>query len=133
MARIHGSKGQLYAGIAAAGVAESIAFITKWSMDFSTDDVDVTAFGDTNKAYVSGLPDASGSFEGFYDTATAQTYTAAIDGTARKLYLYPSTPSTAGPYWWGTAFLDFSIDTAVGDAVKIKGNFKAASPFTKVG
>ena len=132
MARIHGRSGRLYAGIASGGTAEPITYLNKWSMDFSTDDVDVTSFGDTNKVYVSGLPDFSGSFGGFYDTATAQLYTAATDGVARKFYLYPDSSSTA-QYWYGTATFDFSVTSGVGEAVAISGNFKAASAITKIG
>ena len=131
MARIHGRAGRLYAGIASAGTAEPITFLNSWSSDFSSDDVDVTAFGDTNKTYVSGLPDVSGSFAGFYDSASAQLYTAAVDGVARKFYLYPSTADAI--YWFGTATFDMSVETGVADAVKISGTFKAASAVTKVG
>ena len=131
MARLHGRAGRLYAGIASAGTPEPITFLNSWSFDASTDDVDVTAFGDTNKTYVSGLPDFKGSFAGFYDNATAQLYTAAIDGVARKTYLYPSTSDAI--YWFGTASFDVSIETGVSDAVKISGSFVATSAFTKVG
>ena len=131
MARLHGRSGRLYAGIASAGTAEPITFLNSWSFDASTDDVDVTAFGDTNKTYVSGLPDFQGSFAGFYDNASAQLYTAAIDGVARKTYLYPSTSDAI--YWFGTASFDVSIETGVSDAVKISGSFVATSAFTKVG
>ena len=89
--------------------------------------------GDVNKVYVSGMPDCSGSFSGFYDDATAQTYTAARDGAARNFCWYPKTPSNAGPYWFGTGLFDFSIETDIGGAVSVSGNFKAASPVTKVG
>lgn len=134
MARVHGRNGQLYVGISGtSSSAESIAFIKSWSIDFSTDDVDVTAFGDSNKVTVSGLPSATGSFSGFYDDATAQLYTAASDGGARRFYLYPKTPSTAGPYWFGTATFDFSVETPVDGAVTVSGNFAAASIVAKVG
>ena len=131
MARLHGRSGRLYAGIASAGTAEPITFLNSWSFDASTDDVDVTAVGDPNKTYVSGLPDFKGSFAGFYDNASAQLYTAAIDGVARKTYLYPSTSDAI--YWFGTASFDVSIETGVSDAVKISGSFVATSAFTKVG
>ena len=52
--------------------------------------------GDQNLIRVAGLPDASGDFSGFYDTVTAQTYTAATDGLPRNFYLYPSTLGTQG-------------------------------------
>lgn len=134
MARIHGRSGKLYVGIASdTAAAEAIAFVSKISLNFETDDVEVTAFGDTNKVYVSGLPDCSGSFSGFYDDATAQTYTAATDGLARKFYWYPKTASTAGPYWFGTAIFDFSVEVGVVDSATISGTFKAASPVAKIG
>ena len=132
MARIHGKSGRLYAAIASGGSAEPIAYLNSWTIDFSTDKADVTSFGDTNKVYVSGLPDSSGSFGGFYDDATAQLYTAAQDGVARKFYLYPSNAMT-GQYWYGTALFDFSVSSGVGDAVSVSGNWNAAGAITKVG
>lgn len=132
MARIHGRNGALYAAVASGGIAEPVSYLDSWSLDGKTDRVDVTAFGDSNKTYVSGLPDAQGNFSGFYDTASDQLYTAAVDGVARKVYLYPTRADT-GTYWFGTAFFDFSVSDAVGDAVKISGSFSAASDFIKVG
>lgn len=132
-APIHGRKGRLYVAIASsAASAEPIANLRSFSIDFSTDDVEVTAFGDTNKVYVSGLPDVSGSFAGFYDTAGAQLYTAAIDGDVRNFYLYP-TNNTTGTYWMGKGIFDFAIEQAVDDSVKISGSFKGASAVTKIG
>lgn len=132
MARIHGRNGALYVSLTSGGTAEPLAFCKKWSIDFKTDRVDATAFQDTNKIKVAGLPDASGSFDGFYDTATAQTYTAAIDGIARKFYLYPTTSAT-GTYFSGTAYFDYSVDTDVNGVVTFKGTFDAASAVTKTG
>lgn len=132
MARIHGRNGALYAAITSGGTAEPIAFLDQWSLNFNVDFVDVTAFGDSTKVYVAGLPDTEGSFNGFYDTATAQLYTAATDGIARKVYLYPDRTS-ASQYWYGTALFDFSISVETNGAVGISGNFRAASSFAKVG
>ncbi len=133
MARIHGRNARIMVGIASGGSAEAVAFQAKWSLDFSTDDDEVTAFGDVNKVYVAGLPDASGSFNGFYDDSTAQLYTAAQDGVARKVYLYPNFTGTPGQYWFGTGLFDFAVEIGVGESAKVSGNFKAASPLIKVG
>lgn len=133
MARVHGKRGKIYMAIASGGTAEAIPFQSKWSISAETDDVDVTSFDDGNKTYESGLPDASGDFSGFYDTATAQSYTAAVDGLARKFYLYPTTPSTSGPYWFGTVLADFTAEGAIDDAVKVSASWKAASLISKVG
>lgn len=132
MARAHGQKGRLYMAITAAGQAEPVAFINSWSLNLSVDNVEVTAFGDTNKVYVAGLPDASGSFAGFYDDATAQMYTAATDGVARRFYLYTNTTDST-KYFFGTALFDYNVETGVGQSVNISGDFQAASPIIKVG
>jgi hypothetical protein len=133
MARIHGRRGVVYVGIASDTVAASpVAFLNSWSINFSTDKADVTAFGDTNKVYVAGLPDAAGDFSGFYDDATAQTYTAATDGLPRKFYLYPSS-STATQYFWGTILPDFSVNAGVDGAAAVSSSWNAASAIAKVG
>lgn len=131
MARIHGRRGRVYAGVASGGTAEPIPFLTGWTIDFSVDKVDVTCLGDSNKTYVSGLPDASGTVSGFYDTETAQFYTASQDGLARKFYLYPDT-SDLTEYFFGTGLFDFSINGAVADGVAVSGNWAAASAIAKV-
>lgn len=132
MARIAGRNGALYMNLTSGGTAEPVAFLNNWSLDFSTEKIDVTAFGDTSMVYVSGLPDVQGTYAGFYDDATAQMYTAAVDGVARRFYLYPSR-GTAGQYWFGTAIFDMSVDASVDGAVAISGSFAAASPTAKVG
>jgi hypothetical protein len=131
MARIHGRRGRLYAGIEGESTtATPITFLNSWSIDSTVDRVDVTSFGDTNKVYVSGLADASGSFSGFYDTATEQLYSASQDGLARKFYLYPDISD--GDYWYGTALFDFSATGGVSDAVTVSGTWNAASAITKI-
>lgn len=131
MARNHGRYGRIYFNIASGGTAEPAVYIKSWSAKFSTDKVDVTSQGDSTKVYVAGLPDASGDFAGFFDDATAQAYTAAVDGIARRMYIYPT--SNTATYWFGTALLDFEVNEGVDQAVEIAGSFAAASAFTKIG
>lgn len=133
MARLHGRAGRLYVGLTgSAATAEPVAYLNTWELTAATDDVEVTAFGDANKVYVAGLPDVGGSFSGFYDDVTVQTYTAATDGIARKFYLYPNTGNN-GQYWYGTAIIDFTASGGVDAAVTVSGNWKAASLITKIG
>lgn len=132
MGRIAGRNGRLYAGIASAGTAEPVAYLNKWSAKFATGKEDVTAMGDTTRQYVSSLPDAQGDFGGFYDNATAQLYTAATDGVARKFYLYPDNTLNT-QYWFGTAIFDFDIDATVDGPVSVSGSWAAATVFAKVG
>lgn len=132
MARIAGRNAVVYMGIASGAQASPLTFQASFSIDFGTDKIDVTSFGDTGKVYVAGLPDASGEFSGFYDDSTAQSYTAATDGTARKLYLYPSS-ATTGQYFFGTILPDMTINANVDGAVEVSTSWAAASPIIKVG
>lgn len=120
-------------GIASdTAVAEPVPFLADWTINFTTDKIDVTAMGDTNKVYVAGLPDAAGAFNGFMDDATAQTYTAATDGLARKFYLYPNLLAPT-KYFFGTIFPDYSVGAGVGGAATLSSNWNAASTIAKVG
>lgn len=131
MATIAARNGRLYINLTSGGTAEPVAYMNNWSINFATDKIEVTSFGDSNKTYVSGLPDAQGDFSGFYDTATVQMYTAATDGVARKFYLYPTTANAQ--YWFGTAIFDFNINAAVDGAVQVNGSWSASTIFSKVG
>lgn len=132
MARIHGRRGRVYMDLTGAGSAEPVAFLNSWSINFEVDKEEVTAFGDLNKIYVAGLPDASGEFSGFYDDATTQTFTAAADGLARKFYLYPDNTSTV-KYFWGTILPDFKANAAVAGAAEISSSWNAAGNIARVG
>jgi len=132
LARIHGRNGVIYFDVVGGGNASNLPFQAKWSLNFVTDTDEVTAFGDANKNYVAGLPDASGDFSGFYDDATNQTYTAAADGISRKFYLYPSSSKTT-QYFYGFIIADFKVDAAVSSATAVACSWKAAGPITKLG
>lgn len=131
MSRIHGRNGIVYLGVNPADSASPMAFVSDWTINFTVAKVDVTALGDSNLIWVSGLPDASGDFSGFYDTATAQTYIAAKDGQPRNFYLYPSTigvqAANPGQYFFGTILPDFAVTGGVAAAVTMKSTWNAAS------
>ena len=132
MARFHGKRGRWYMGVASdTASAEAIPFIARWSINFSTDKAEVTAMGDSHKTYVNGMPDCTGSISGFVDDATAQSYTAAVDGLARKFYLYPDLSSNT-KYWFGTCVIDFSAEGGADSAVSLSANWAAASLVTRL-
>lgn len=133
MSRIHGRRGRIYLGIVdSAAVATPLPFQATWSINFTVPKEKVTALEDGNEVYVAALPDAAGEFSGFYDDASAQTYTAAKDGLPRKFYLYPDR-STPGVYFWGTVLPDLSVGGGVSGAVTVSASWAAASDIIKVG
>jgi hypothetical protein len=113
IARAHGKRGRVYCAIASGGTAEPLPFIASWEINQGNDKAEVTAMGDTQKTYVAGMADAQGSFRGFLDDSTAQTYTAAIDGLARK--------------WYGEILPDFSSSGGVDGALTLSSSWAAAS------
>lgn len=124
MARYHGKKGRIMMSTAAASAAVTVGSLTSWSIDSSTDTVETTAFGDVNKTYVQGLPDLSGSFDGFWDDTDSTVFSGSVSVSGVNLYLYPSTDALAR-YWYGPAWVSYSVNTGVGDAVAISANFVA--------
>jgi hypothetical protein len=131
VSRHHGRNGSVYIGVTNGTAAVPCAFQASWSLNKTVDKQDVTAFGDGNKVYVAGLPDASGDFSGFWDDATAQTYTAASDGLSRNMYLYPDIQNSPSVYFFGQVLPDYSIDGAVGGPVNFKSSWNAASKITQ--
>ena len=65
-------------GTTTSAAASPLTFQNTWSISYETERIEVTAFGDTNKTYVTGIADAAGEFAGFYDDATAQTLLALL-------------------------------------------------------
>ena len=126
MSRIAGRNAVIYFGATTAAQASPLTFAAQYSLNFSTNKIDVTAFQDRGKVVVAGLAAQSGDMRGWYDDAAAQTYTAAVDGLARKLYIYPNT-NTATQYFFGTVFADFSSDSTVDGAATFSSSFEAAS------
>lgn len=135
MSRIHGRNGIVYLGVNPADAASPMAFLSDWSLNYSVAKVDVTCFQDQNLIWVAGLPDASGDFSGFFDTATAQTYVAAQDGQPRNFYLYPSLlgaqGANPGQYFFGQILPDYSLASGIGAAVTLKSSWNAASRISR--
>lgn len=131
MAREHGYKGRVLLSTSPAGSPEVIV-LQSWSLDMAQDQQEVTSFGDANKTYVTGLPDLSGQFAGFLDTADDRLFKAAASTTGANLYLYPDATNNAGKYWYGLANISASISTSAQAAIAISGNFTARGSWTRI-
>lgn len=124
MARYHGKKGVVYMSTTGTGNASPVIAMASWSLDMSTDTVEVTAFGDVNKSYVQGLKDLKGSISGFWDDTETKPFVGADSPDGVKIYLYPSSDATT-KYWYGPAWVSASVDADNGDAVKVSMDFVA--------
>ena len=124
MALYHGKKGVVYISTTGGATAVAAVSLSSWSLDSATDRVEVTSFGDTNKTYVQGLPDLTGELSGFWNDTSDQLYDASRSADGVKLYLYPSSDATT-KYFYGPAWVDFSIEVPVDGAATISGSFAA--------
>lgn len=122
-ARYHGKGGLVYMSTTGSGNAASIT-LREWELSMTTDRVETTSFTDTNKTHVQGLPDISGSLAGYWDDTDDTMYDGSRSSDGVKMYLYP-TSLVLTKYFYGPAVLDFSINTAVSQAVEVSGTFAA--------
>lgn len=112
---------------AGAGQASIISSKNKWSIDQKIDTYEVSAFEDTNKSYVAGLPDAQGSVEGFWDSGDNNIYNVIGSSVARKCYIYPDAVNNITTYFFTTAFFSAKGDGSTTSAVNFALTFAAAS------
>jgi hypothetical protein len=118
-------KAAVYLSTTGSGTASNVVKLNSWSLNKTTDKIEVTSFGDLNKTYVQGLPDLKGSFAGFFDDTEAKPFTGADSADGVKIYLYPDVTNAPTKYWYGPAWLDVSIEAPVNGAVSVSGNFAA--------
>lgn len=125
MAKYSGRRGKVLLSATGSGTATALLGISKWSLDLSQDTIETTEFGDTNKTYVPALRDLSGSMEGFWNDAETKLFSGAQSDTGTFVYLYPDFTNAPTKYAYGPAWLSVSMETDVGDAVKISADFAA--------
>lgn len=129
MAAYAGKSGVVYISTTGSGNATNVIKLNEWSVNRTTDKIDVTSFGDANKTYVQGLPDLKGTFKGFWDDSESKPFTAASSTDGCKMYLYPSANAPT-KFWSGPAWLDLSMSDPVAGAVTIDGSFAANGSWT---
>jgi hypothetical protein len=132
MNRIYGSRGQVSVDRAdppvPPGTFTPIASLNKWSCSLARDRADVTAFGDTNKVSVQGLPDVKGALGGFLDTDDITILYIALGEAKVMLKLEPDT-LVPTMFLSGLAFVDASIDVPANGPATVSGTWAAAGPW----
>ena len=130
MAKYHSKDAALYMSTSGSGTAAPLPGVYSFTLNRTTDRVEVTAFGDSNKTYVQGFPDIQGTFSVRFDDTDDTYFDAAESTTAVKIYIYPSR-NAATIYHYGTAFVDASMECDIGGAVNITGTYAAASSWAR--
>jgi hypothetical protein len=102
--------------------ASLLAYLNTWAVSFTRSVFDATALTDTQRKWATGVRDVTGSFTGFMDDATSQTYLAAVDGLPRNMYLYPDA-ANMGQYISGSVLPDLAVTGGTAEAVAITVNW----------
>ncbi|MEK9722014.1 MAG: hypothetical protein VW405_00840 [Rhodospirillaceae bacterium] len=130
MAKYSSKQAALYMSTSGAAVAVPLPGTYSFTINKTTDRVEVTAFGDGTKSYVQSFPDVQGDFAVRFDDTDDSYFDAAESTTAVKIYAYPSRDAPT-IYHYGTAWVDASMECTVDGAVNITGSFAAASAWAR--
>lgn len=119
MAAYRGADGSVTIGGAA------VAYVDSWSLSPEIGTAEITAFGNSSRAYASTLRGWSGSFSATLDrsdTDQADLLDQFEDGTLADIGLRLQT--SAATYWGGNVRLTgMQINSAVADKVSVSWNF----------
>lgn len=126
--KLHGKNGAIYLN-GAKGVGTKVATKTEWTLALNRDYVDATVFGDTNKTYLVGLKDVTGTYAGILDTS-GDLLVNATDAEATTIYLYADDGAVPVLIANGPGLFDASITANNTDAIRVTGNFRAAGNWT---
>jgi hypothetical protein len=131
MAIQRGIYGQVGWDPAGGSAIVPIISVNAWTGEFTTEYENVTCFGDTNKVYLPGMPDAKGSLGGFFNSAELALFRAALNPTPGMLKLTPNI-NEAAIFFQGKAYMSASIDCSL-EAPKVTGTWQAAGSWAVPG
>jgi len=126
--KLHGKNGAIYVD-GPKGSGTKVASKSEWTLSLARDYVDATVFGETNKTYLTGLKDISGTYAGLFDNS-GDILVNATSSDIVQLYLYSDDGTSPVLVGNGPALFDASISASNTDAVRVTGNFRAAGSWT---
>lgn len=119
-----GRNGLIYASPDATSAPVLVGGMRAFTLDLSTDKIDTTEFGATNKTEVLGFPAARGTLEGFWAADDNSLRTAANSLSGTNIALYPMS-AMMNRYFGGPAWIDYGLRTAVDQAIGLTGSWTA--------
>jgi hypothetical protein len=126
--KLHGKNGAIYVN-GPKGSGTKVSAKNEWTLNLNRDYVDATVFGETNKTYLVGLKDVSGTFAGLLDVSGDLLLNATNSDTV-QIYLYADDGASPLLIASGPGLFDSAINASNTDAVRITGNFRAAGSWT---
>jgi hypothetical protein len=133
--RLSGRDGLVKWDPTGVGGATAVALISikSFSIDLTTEKLDVTCFQDVNKVFTPGMREASGDLTGLYDSEDFSLIEATALTAPGWLELIPHStdPDALAPHAFsGLAYMDAAINTDVAGVPELTGTWMAAGPWT---
>lgn len=129
--RVHGKNSRLILAVGGTG-AGLVVSLNKFTLDQSTQRIDVTCFEDLNEVKLQGRAARKVSWSGFWDTADDTMFRASESLVGNLAYFYPNYVGKPSQYMYGLAWVDASVDSSSTDAVKTSGTMEAAGSWGRV-
>jgi hypothetical protein len=119
-----GTQGLVYLSTSGSSSPVLVGGMRAFTIDNSTDEIDTTEFGATNRTSVQGFPTSRGTLEGFWATDDTTLRQAATSPDGTNMAVYPSRNAMT-KYFGGPSWVDMSLNSAVDAAVTLTGNWRA--------
>ena len=119
-----GANGLVYLSTTGTGTPALVGGMRAFTIDNSTDEIDTTEFGASNRTSVQGFPSSRGTLEGFWATDDTTLRQAATSPDGTNMAVYPSRNAMT-KYFGGPAWVDMSLNSAVDAAVTVTGNWRS--------
>jgi hypothetical protein len=119
-----GKDGLVYMSVDGSSSPILVGGMRAFTLDNSTEEIDTTEFGASNRTSVQGFPSSRGTIEGFWATDDTTLRSAANSPSGTNLAVYPSRNAMTR-YFGGPAWVDESLRTAVDAAVTVTGNWRS--------
>jgi hypothetical protein len=126
--KLHGKNGAIYIG-GPKGTGIKVSNKNEWTLSLGRDYVDATTFGNTNRTYLVGLRDVSGTFSGLMDVS-GDLLVNATTSDIMDLYLYADDGASPILIASGPSLIDAQVNASNADAIRMSGNFRAAGNWT---
>lgn len=133
MAFSHGSRAKLYLDDDGGVERDVSAYISETGLTRELDTADVSALGNTHKAFITGLADGGFELNGHYDP-TVEGYLNGLivygqtNGVGRQFKYFPAGSATGKTYYDGTAVCtSFNVSTSVDDKASFTSEFKVSA------
>jgi hypothetical protein len=105
--------------------AVAVVGLSQWTLNFTKDKFDATAFQDGNKVYTAGFKDVAGTYRGWMESGDHRIFDATDAPAAVKAYAYPDIINLPSVYFYGLAWIDSAIDVGVGGTIAVSGSISA--------